>query len=175
MKKGNFTFSAIYLLVTAFSPRICFLIMKYLLLIYLCVKSSFTPSRDTIVNSPLVTFTSTSTGVTSYKRICGICTVRQPTSATLNLSTAGVHVIKLVVSSANCSDTSQIKVIYRGAQPPGKVYECFYGTEKTFTTAKKIVATRDSGFVIAGSQALDYLDSKDDIYLVKINVAGCVM
>jgi gliding motility-associated-like protein len=141
------------------------------------VKSSFTPYRDTTMFPSLLTLRSTSTGATTYKWIIDVYTTATGPTLSYYFSDVGVHTVRLIAMNGACADTSaEVKIICKGTAAPGEVFKSYYGKENFYSKPQKVIATSDSGFLMIGEQTFnDYYSNRDDIYLVKINAAGCVL
>src|SRR5688572_13573883 len=139
------------------------------------VASIYPAAQDSVV--PVYTsvnFSSTSTNATSIRWLFdGLFSGITSTSWNYSVS-PGIHTISLVAQNGNCSDTTT--VVYFSAGTPHNIDTMLlahYGTSRYNEVAERSEKTRDSGFIIGGTQYI-WDPCGAVAVLIKLRERGCI-
>ncbi|MDP4252834.1 MAG: gliding motility-associated C-terminal domain-containing protein [Bacteroidota bacterium] len=144
------------------------------------VTASFTPGNDSVVTTMTapVTFTSTSTGATTFTWSEVGIPISNGNSFTWGENQPGLYDIMLVAQNGACTDTAIAYYLIKGVQSPDRRnIQAYYGTTQDEFTND--LAAVPSGGYILGGHGYTYLRSIADDgipkgMLIKTSESGCV-
>ena len=157
-------------LVAHSSSSLCADAVKSVTIHVICtITAAFSHGDTTITPNTTLTFTSSSTGATSYAWFINGAPVGSMSGMLHTFFTKGNYIIKLVVSNGVCSDSISKTVVVQDACDLGTFQRTYGGILNDF--AADFQPTADGGYLVAG-RTNSFGSVNDDGYLIKADALG---